>query len=182
MRSNKPRVRKVRTRAPFLPAREKRLAKEYAQMAIRGLLRAPAYISGVTLTCAQFLPNTAGGRAWLTREVLSAEIKKFLDRLNRLVFKQGYRRYGKQLRRYSAIEGGDGSGIHLHAHLMIEQPDPKRISWFEFCKLLRRTWEQSEWAFPDTYVDPCAQEEATAFYLSKCGPDAIDLENCYFGP
>ncbi len=98
-----------------------------AEFLYKKFYRSDRLAIGVTLTCKEALPNDAGGLAKLTREELSKQIGRYIfNRLDRAVYKNAVWRFEKRLRRISAIEGGGNTGERLHAHILIEYPQPGR--------------------------------------------------------
>ncbi len=86
--------------------------------------------------------NVNGNKAYrhMTRAELEQALKKLVELLNRLIYKNAYRRYGKKLEGIMVIEG-EKTGRDLHAHLALNKPD--FITIREFARLVRRALELS---------------------------------------
>lgn len=86
--------------------------------------------------------NVNGNKAYrhMTRAELEQALKKLVELLNRLIYKNAYRRYGKKLEGIMVIEG-EQTGRDLHAHLALNKPDFITIK--QFTRLVRRALELS---------------------------------------
>ena len=163
---------------PPLSSRDRAVTGAAVKQAHANLFSKTVPAHAWTLTCRQTRFNEAGGLAHLDSDLLSKALQRALRRIDRAVFKKGAKRFGKKLRRFCTIEGGPGTGQHLHANLLIECP-VQYMSWWEFACLVRREWQNSEWGAWNNKVDPAPDEMATLVYFTKNGPDAIDWLNCW---
>lgn len=140
----------------------------------------------VTITCHQSQTNNAGGQSFIDRTILSKELESFFKRIDRKVYRNAAIRHNKRLRRFCVIEGGSGTGKHLHAHFLIEWPhdrmtDERKSSWWGFQNLVVSEWRRSPWARSNLRYDPGPDEWAALDYMTKCGLDAVDWANTYLG-
>jgi hypothetical protein len=174
-------VKKTKARGqpiPPLSAKDKAARGAAVKQAHATLFSTISPAHAWTLTFRQTRFNEAGGLAHLNRDLLSKALQTALKRIDRAVFKRSAKRFGKKLRRFCTIEGGLGTGQRLHAHLLIECP-VQYMTWWEFSKLVRKEWQNSEWGDWNNKFDPAPDEMATLVYFTKYGADAIDWFNCW---
>ena len=76
----------------------------------------------------------------LNRSELERASIRFIDILNRLVYKQLYKRFNKKLDVVMVIEGAK-SAKDLHTHFALTKP--KEIIWNEFARRVRKALEMS---------------------------------------
>ena len=117
--------------------------------------------------------NRTRGRTFVTRSIVSAEINRFLRRVDRQLG-SAYRRRRAQLGCSFSLEGGARSK-ELHGHGWIEIPPGMPAS--RFVRLLRETWLQSIWALPITRVSVTRNQIATTIYNVKGGIENVDVFN-----
>ena len=104
----------------------------------------------------------------------------FANRLNAIVYKNAYRRYGKKLDMVCTIEGGkkdlrnNASDVRLDSHLAIELP--QKYSFAEFKDLIYKTWVNTMWGNKVNKIELIRNKEAYADYQVKDGVDSIVLE------
>jgi hypothetical protein len=86
--------------------------------------------------------NIKGNKAYrhLSKQELEQALIKFVDKLNRAVHKNAYKRYGKKLDLIMVIEG-ENNCRDLHAHFAIKKPSDMQVK--EFAKRLRHALELS---------------------------------------
>ncbi len=86
--------------------------------------------------------NVNGNKAYrhLNRDELEQALHRLVDILNRLIYKNAYKRFGKKLDGIMVIEG-DYYGKDLHAHFALSKP--KYLTVKEFAKLVRRALDMS---------------------------------------
>lgn len=75
-----------------------------------------------------------------SKERVVSAATKFMDILNRLTYKQAYRRHGKRLFSVMVVEG-EASLKDLHCHFAIKKAEGR--SYLEFSKLIKRALEIS---------------------------------------
>ena len=76
----------------------------------------------------------------LNRSELERASIRFIDILNRLVYKHSYKRYNKKLDVVMVIEGAK-SAKDLHTHFALTKP--KEIIWNEFARRVKKALEMS---------------------------------------
>ncbi len=57
----------------------------------------------------------------------------FFNRLNKKIYKNSFRRYGKKIRSFVTV-GGDGDWVNYHLHMCLEKPN--HVSYEQFCNLI----------------------------------------------
>jgi hypothetical protein len=127
---------------------------------------------------------------------LSRLLHTELSRLNRKVFGNAYKRYGKQLRRI-AVPGGDPlTGTFIHYHLLIEKP--RHLDLTTFNEYANTTWRETLKAvFPihyavtgEVWMKPyLGSSKHYLFYTIReespilgYGVNKIDWDNTYLSP
>jgi 2'-5' RNA ligase len=114
-------------------------------------------------------------RRWvrLTREIVDGELSQFLNRVNRAVLKNQFRRGGKRLRSFCTVERGQQGRKGLHVHGAIEVP--RDIDPGQFRVLLMRAWIKSRWGRVIHRFKPVYDSLGWTGYCTKAGLDAVRL-------
>ena len=92
--------------------------------------------------------------------------RHFQNLLNRRVFGNAHRRYGKKLKTIVVREVGGGGRHHLHC--IIEMPD--RLAPDSFCELVRECWWNTDFGYHQTHLQvPTEASERTGYlkYIMK---------------
>lgn len=97
----------------------------------------------------------------------------FLDRLNKRVYGNAYKRYGKRLNAMLVIEGDELKRPHVHA--IFECPD--WMSTADLMKLINESWCAAPWSYDERRIEDVETVYGSVGYNVKTGVDAIDLEN-----
>lgn len=108
----------------------------------------------VTLTMKQRLMGELNGNPSFTkldRYEASKNLKHFLNKLNRRLFKNSHARFGKRVRVIPILEGG--SGTNLHWHLVIECPRDDLVDVFP--SMIDSLWRATNWGDVQTHIAPC---------------------------
>jgi hypothetical protein len=95
----------------------------------------------VTVTMRRSFVSDTGERSFITVERASQNLRHFLNRMNKAIFGNAYKRYGKRVQVIPVYE--KDVDTHLHFHLFIEKPD--RLSDLRFECLIRTNWIKSDW-------------------------------------
>lgn len=139
-----------------------RLQSEFRQFANYDKWKSP---HAVTLTMKQGLLAANGNSSTfvrLTCQEASQNFGHFMNCMNRQVFGQAFKRYGKRLPVIPVLEGGNGS--HLHYHATIECPrDDLELG---FKSLIRSTWLKTQWGRREMDIKIDA-DEGWLGYISK---------------
>jgi plasmid rolling circle replication initiator protein Rep len=105
-------------------------------------------------------------------------LRDFLNKLNKKVFRNAAARYGKQLKCISIRENDDHH--RMHYHLLLDRPE--RMSDTEYECLVRTTWMSTLWAKPQMHYQPNVDtgwlDYMTKYRTKKAYSDAIDWTNC----
>jgi len=102
----------------------------------------------------------------------------FLDRLNKRVFGNAYRRYGKKLNVMLVLESDDLKRMHVHALL----EHPSWLSIDDFIRLIDDAWSAAPWSYEERCIEEIKSLRGSVLYNLKTGVDAIDLENTNISP
>jgi len=130
----------------------------------------------VTLTAKQFI-----GAFRLDTFSLSRNIRYFTNILNRKVFGNAFKRFGKKL---SMLFVNEESAVdRLHIHGIIERPS--RLSFDAFKRLIEECWKKTLFGYEHTHIiNPTTFEEVVGWksYIMKKRSKidfsgSIDLEN-----
>lgn len=111
----------------------------------------------------------------LTPELAENNITIILDRLNRRVFKNAYRRHKKQLFSLPVIEKNKDD--RLHTHILLSKPD--FIDDDTFIKLIDDVCDCAPFAYHERNIERIHNKKASLSYNLKTDCDAIDLKNTY---
>lgn len=128
----------------------------------------------VTLT----MKLRASGRA-CDPVTASRNFRHFMNRLNRTVFGQAAKRYGKSLRVLPVLEQNQEGRLHYHA--IIDRPERMEIA--EFGALVRDTWLRTDFGYRHIDVQPVTGDGWVAYLCKKRQKpegllDSIDWNNC----
>ena len=93
------------------------------------------------------------------RYAAKTAVKQFFISLNRAIFKNAYRRYGKQLRRIGVFEGDN----YPHYHLILESP--KEMNSDEFLELVRKLWGSTRHGV--TYIRTNQGSQVPQFHMTQ---------------
>lgn len=74
-----------------------------------------------------------------TKDQARVTLASFSHTLSKCVYKNAYRRHGKKIRLFGALEGYESYGTRFHWHTIIESPH--KMSPISFSSLTRKTWE-----------------------------------------
>lgn len=109
----------------------------------------------------------------------SRNFRHFMNRLNRRVFGNASRRYGKNLRVFPILEV-NASG-RLHYHIAIDRPERLSIAAFE--TMIREQWAQTDFGYHEVDVQPVLDDGWTSYLCKRRQKpegllDSIDWNNC----
>ena len=123
----------------------------------------------------------------INEDIARETISTFLTRMNYAAYKHAAKRYGKKLRVVSAVEGGKTElrqytrttdrDKHLHAHLLLEQPD--HMTFSEMYDAITKNWYALKWTNIVSKIEPIDSLYGSAAYNAKSSTDSLDLENTY---
>ena len=108
------------------------------------------------------------GWEWGDRFIYDRAAATSLNNLSRTIFKNAYRRFGKQIPVATTIEG-NRFDMRYHLNFLIRKPD--FMSFEDFEQAFRSEWSKNDWALPDLTF-----EERTGDcvrYALKEGPDSL---------
>ena len=128
----------------------------------------------VTLT----MKLRASGRA-CDPVTASRNFRHFMNRLNRTVFGQAAKRYGKRLRVFPVLEQNREGRLHYHA--IIDRP--KWIGIAEFGAFVRENWLRTDFGYRQIDVQPVTGDGWVAYLCKRRQKpegllDSIDWNNC----
>ena len=134
----------------------------------------------VTFTQKQVIKNK-GFNQWIDDISSEQNFRHFRNKLNSLVFGNGYRRFNKQLQML-VIRENDNQKRH-HLHCIIEQP--KRITFVKFKSLIQRVWSLTKFGYESVHIEKPSSLEREDGWLSYIMKDysksdlsnSIDFEN-----
>ena len=124
----------------------------------------------------------------LTHDICTREFCRFMKRLNRYVYGNANRYYGKRLRVLDVVEKDKHGRRHIHA--VIEPPE--QMTDFQFRQAIKKCWvgknEKSKniWAYRETDIKFDADEGAVKYLLKfrqksdlEAWSDSIDWYSYY---
>lgn len=143
----------------------------------------------ITLTLKQSISTAIGQsavRVRLNKYIASQNFRHFMSILNKKIYGNASRRYGKKLSVYAVLEGGLKNrrfsvDKNMHYHAVINCPDHVNINKFE--NLIRTSWLESQWG--DLQIDIQFYADAGAVdYITKTKDkysvsDGIDWMNVH---
>lgn len=98
----------------------------------------------------------------------------WLDYLNKRVYGNAYRRFGRKLNILTVMEKNkDNKRLHIHA--LIECP--KWMDKEEMIRAVDMAWDRSPWSYDEREIKVIDTLRGSLFYNLKTGLDSIDLEN-----
>ena len=125
---------------------------------------------------------------WLTPEICTEEFRRFMQRLNRRVYGNANRRYGKRLRVVDVVEKDEGGRWHIHAVIELPSGMTKR----QFREAINQCWlgwnarTMNVWAYQQNKIKFDADAGWERYLLKlrqKAGheawPDCIDWYSLY---
>ena len=121
--------------------------------------------------------NIKGNKAYrhLSKQELEQALINFVDKLNRVIYKNAYKRFNKKLDLIMVIEG-EKNCRDLHAHFAIKKPSDMQLK--EFVKRVRLALELSgDFAIENPNYDP-ARDSLEKKYRYKL--DIIDRDWLYY--
>lgn len=86
----------------------------------------------------------------LTPEAASQNLRHFLNALNRQIYGNAARRYGKRVRVIPVLEGCADKRFHFHC--MIDCPRPELAPTFGM--LVAQTWKSTQFGYREVLVEP----------------------------
>lgn len=109
--------------------------------------------------------------AWIkgNAERYDQAVSKTLDSLNRRIFKNAHKRFGKVIPIATTLEGDGGDTVRYHLNFLIQKP--RWLSFEEFRDHFKVEWVKNPWAMPQLWI-----EERTGNcvrYSLKEGPEAL---------
>ena len=119
----------------------------------------------------------------ITRQIASNALGKFMRSLNREIFKNASRRFGKKLICVPSLETSPDGRLHIHMLLEI----PEYMSFEKFKKYVDCIWKNNPWARPiyDIVEIITKSEELriTKYILKDLWKDldGLDVENLHLG-
>ena len=136
----------------------------------------------VTLTEKQKYCGRGGQDSLATRDRSDQNVAWFLRRLNRKIFGNAARKYGKSLRVIDCSEGGPEETHYIrgqrlrtyrrfHRHLLMEKPN--WMSEAKFQNILLNEWHRSDWSYQVEKIEAARSVEAVTKYILKQGPTSL---------
>jgi len=129
----------------------------------------------VTLTMKQGVELPDGRWERLTPESASQNLEWSLRTLNRAIFNNAAKRYGKKLIVIPVLHGNGELEIRHHYHVTIAKP--QRLSDNEFRSLIVATWLKSKWGYKQVTCERAQSTGAVLHYMLGTGAEALDLNN-----
>ncbi len=114
----------------------------------------------------------------LDKYLATRNMRYFLNNLNRSIFGNATKRYGKQLDVIAVQETSNWQ--RLHYHLVIRIPD--RVSRTELSNLVLQHWKSTDFAYNENNIKPCHSSGWINYILTDIGTTAeLDIENTNIG-
>ena len=114
---------------------------------------------------------------WLDEVRASKNLRHFLNRLNRSIFGQAFKRYDRRLNVVPVIERS--SPGRLHFHLVIQNPYPDSPARFE--QMIGEEWSRTDFGYGETHVDQLIDHGWTDYISkTKTASDGLDWENYHW--
>ncbi len=105
----------------------------------------------------------------------SQNFTHFMNLLNKSVFGNAHRRFGKRLEVVPALEWSPDN--RLHYHIAIRNPwlsDPLR-----FDMLIRECWTKTQWGYREIKIEHCINGGWIDYMIKQKSTNEIDWENYY---
>ncbi len=137
---------------------------------------------GFTLTLKQKRERNDGTIQKLTKSDASKTLNLFFNMLNKKTYVRAYKKSGKSLYYFTAIEdGGYYNDKHIHVHIAIKYPDYaiSQEQRDEFKKQVIYKWSKCNWADAQHDIKELYDVNGWIRYIIKEGGDAIDLDNIH---
>jgi predicted DNA-binding transcriptional regulator AlpA len=121
----------------------------------------------------------------LTRDKVSKCIEDLMKAVNRRVYKNAYRRYGKRLVCVPVIEKSVNDRLHIH--MLLEIPAHMQQDFHKFFDIIRTEWRKSRWCYKQTVMRRLPRDENVhgwAKYILKDvseNDEVLDVMNLYLG-
>ncbi len=110
----------------------------------------------------------------IDRYIASNNMRYFLFKINRSIYGNATKRFGKRLDVFAVQETSNWQ--RLHYHLIIKVPD--RITIEELTNLIQVNWLSADFAYNENMVKPCYSAGWVDYMLKKIETTAeIDFEN-----
>jgi len=127
----------------------------------------------VTLTMKQSVRHQK-----LDKYLATRNMRHFLNNLNRSIFGNASKRFGKKIEVIAVQETSNWQ--RLHYHLLIKVPD--RISIDEFSNLILQHWKSTDFAYNENTIRTCHSSGWISYMLKNTKTTAeIDIENTNIG-
>ena len=127
-------------------------------------------ICDVTLTLKQARKGDSGHWFPLNWYQCGQAFRLFLNLLNRGVYKNAGRRFGKKIRVISILEKDPFGRWHIHAAL---EP-PRHIAPEEFERLVRKCWGKTDWGYREIAVRSNADRGWIDYMLKRRGKSGFE--------
>lgn len=159
-----------------------------------------AYQDYVTSEILQFRPNAQwcdvtlsmkqgividGTYHRLTYREAHKAIKELLKRVNRRIYKNGYRRFKKRLACVPVVETGKLSRIHIH--MLLEVPSYMEQDPYSFLDIVQQEWKKSPWSHKKDQLGLITSDEDVCGWIRYILKDLsendeiLDPKNVYWG-
>ena len=147
----------------------------------------PLFVTFTLKQKVQFQSRVGTHLVDLDEVYMRTNFRHFSNRLNKKVFGNSFRRYGKRLKMVVVEEGGK-NGVRLHQHTVIETPS--HLDQHQFKSLIGDIWtNKTLWGYEDIRFDVPNKSKGNVSgwinYITKSktkGRDlnsSIDWENTY---
>lgn len=127
----------------------------------------------VTLTMKQSVRHQK-----LDKYLATKNMRYFLSNLNRSIFGNATKRFGKKLEIIAVQETSNWQ--RLHYHLVIKIPD--RVSSIELSDLILQHWKSTDFAYYENDIKPCHSSGWINYMMKNTGTTSeLDIENTNIG-
>ncbi len=107
--------------------------------------------------------------------IAQKNLRHFLNLLNKKIYGNAFKRYGKRIEVIAVLETSVSD--RLHYHLAINNPKPDEPFYFNF--LVEHLWRQTRWGYNENHIVHEANS-GWVDYITKLNPkDEVDWENCH---
>ena len=132
----------------------------------------PSTYFSVTLTLKQTLNDMR-----LDEINFSQDFRYFMNRLNTLLYKNSFKRYGKRVEVIPFLEGLVGKRPHYH----VLMKKPKNVNYLKFRMMICELWKKTRFGYNDIKFNE-KTDNGWGGYSTKeitCNTDNVDWESFY---
>lgn len=142
----------------------------------------------ITLTLKKVFETEGGLKVYINREEVEKYLRLFLNKMDRFVYKNSFKRYGKRLVSLTSIETDFTSQVcenirdRFHCHILLEIPERYQGEkfWMFKLRILQTFWEL-DWSYNEYDIQRVEESpERVVGYITKGGEETVLLSTSYF--